>query len=1034
MKAGFRIIVLSAVAVSAMAVSFFLHPSVAVLAQPPAPTDTPAVAQTAAPTSIPTPMPTHTPISVMLVTPPTTPTPLSPWPEEVEKAIKTLRALWQKFGWLTVLIVLLAGLIALSLTVGKELLGTWSKNIAVWLDDRLHDLAAKLRRGPDPAERALLKDLFGRYEHLKMSGFVREKVMTASLESIYVPLFTQGKESGRLPRGGELGGLLVRGEAGEPLPLSSLLPHHRCLTIVGDAGSGKTTFVCHVALTMARALRDRRPAFVRQRLDWKVDASLLPILLPLSGFGAYLRTLDEADKESPNAELLLGYMRHHFRQLRLPEGFFEAQFNRHSRCLVLLDGLDEVADFQDRVLISQTIALLADCYEGTRFIVTCRPEGYQGGAELGGDFHRADIDPLRWPEDIVPFVKNWNEAVFKASSHTAADNAEDFLRRLQGQEQVRKLADNPLLLTVMIIVHFNVGTLPERRADLYDSATLLLLSWDTRWRRVLAAPPPWLDDIQPPGKRLYLEDLAYHWQRQNTAEVRREDVEVFLARSFLARLGQGKEVEAADRSAVFVDWLIERSYLLRPLGNGLGFYRRAFQEYLAARRLAREPDPAAAALDVLAQKRDWWEETVLLAVDHLSACDPDRAAALLKALLDALDVDTSHYHLVQAGRALAGVAREHLSRQLEDEARSRLADAVEHATPAFAAPLRVQAGRALAALGDPRPGVCDLFPVWVEVPGGSFRMGTPPEEVERWKAWYRQEIEKGREIPPEGIAQEQLYEIYTAWLDAEAGVHEVDVPTFYIARYPVTIAQFAPFVHSEGGGYHDPAFWTEAGWGWRQGEGGGWGRPPERRSEPMYWRDSRFNCPNQPVVGVTWHEAVAYCRWLTEQWRMTNSKFQDAQGNAIAICNLQFEIRLPTEAEWEKAARGGEGNTWPWGNEWDEKRANTSEGRGEWTTAAVGLYPEGASPYGALDMAGNVWQWTSTRWGDDWQRPTYGYPYRADDGREDPQGTVSLPLRVIRGGGWLADRVSARCADRLRLDPGFWSIDGGFRVVVSPVF
>jgi formylglycine-generating enzyme required for sulfatase activity len=998
------------------------------------------------PTSTPTPVPqpspiptftlepTPTPISVLIVTPQTTPTPLSPWPPEVIKAVDTLRALWQTFRWWLVPIVLVAGLFAVARKIGEPLLDTWSKQVATWLDDRRKNLAARLWRGLGRGERALLEDIFDRYEHLEMKGFVREKVMTASLESIYVPLFARGaNEASMIPRRGDLG-LLVREESGKPTRLSTLLPQHCCLVITGEAGAGKSTFLRHVALTLARALRDRRPAIVRQRLGWEIDRVPLPVFLPLGGFGLFLKELDDAAKESPNPELLLGYMRHHFRHVDLPETFFEDHLKREACCLVLLDGLDEVAHFEDRVLISQTITMLTRRYEGAHFLVTCRPEGYRGGAQLGGDFYRADIEPLRWPDDIVPFVTRWNEAVLKASSHAARENAQDFLRRLEGQERVRALANNPLLLTVMIIVHFNVGRLPERRADLYDNATELLLGWDTRWRRRLAAPPPWLDDIKSAGKRLYLEELAYHWQQQGTAEARREKAEQFLALSFLAGEGEEKEREAAQRAAVFINWVVERSYLLRPLGNSLSFYRRAFQEYLAARRLAREPYAAAVTLDALGENWDWWEETVLLTVDHLSSDNPPRAADLLQALLDALDApDAPHRHLVLAGRALAEAAPEHLPWQLVEEVKSRLSEAVERATPAFAVPLRVHAGCALAALGDPRLGVRYPFPLLVKVPGGPFHMGSTPEEVQRWKEWYRQGIEEGRYASPEGWTKDRLFEVFATWLDAEEGVYQVDVPDFYIARYPVTNAQFAPFVDRETGGYENPAFWTAAGWAWRQGEGEGWGRPPERRNEPMFWRDVQFNRPNQPVVGVTWFEAVAYARWLTKQFRDTGYKMQvwrDGEIEPLELDPAGITFRLPTEAEWEKVARGSERRTWPWGDVWDEKKANTAEGRGEWTTTAVGLYPEEASPYGALDMAGNVWEWTSTRWGDNWLKPDYGLPYRADDDREDLEGTA---LRVIRGGSWAGNRGAARCAARGRFDPDFWDDDYGVRLVVSPV-
>ena len=106
------------------------------------------------------------------------------------------------------------------------------------------------------------------------------EVMTVSLESIYVPLFTQERQGGRIPRGGELGGMLVQGEKGEPIPLTAFLPRHRCLVVVGEAGSGKSTFMRHVALTLA----------------------------PLGGFGLFVKEIDEARKAVPNTGLIVEYL------------------------------------------------------------------------------------------------------------------------------------------------------------------------------------------------------------------------------------------------------------------------------------------------------------------------------------------------------------------------------------------------------------------------------------------------------------------------------------------------------------------------------------------------------------------------------------------------------------------------------------------------------------------------------------------------------------------------------------------------------
>lgn len=178
----------------------------------------------------------------------------------------------------------------------------------------------------------------------------------------------------------------------------------------------------------------------------------------------------------------------------------------------------------------------------------------------------------------------------------------------------------------------------------------------------------------------------------------------------------------------------------------------------------------------------------------------------------------------------------------------------------------------------------------------------------------------------------------------EMPVHTVELAGYWIGKYEVTVGQFRKFL--EEGGYVPQGDWKKSG-----------------------------DDPRLPVVYVTWNDAVAYCKWAG--------------------------VRLPTEAEWEKAARATDGRTYPWGNEWDPRKVNSTEGNlGH--AAPVGTYPDGASPYGALDMGGNVWEWTSSL--------CQPYPYNADDGREDPKANG---LRVVRGGGWFTDRVDARAGFRL---------------------
>jgi formylglycine-generating enzyme required for sulfatase activity len=260
-------------------------------------------------------------------------------------------------------------------------------------------------------------------------------------------------------------------------------------------------------------------------------------------------------------------------------------------------------------------------------------------------------------------------------------------------------------------------------------------------------------------------------------------------------------------------------------------------------------------------------------------------------------------------------------------------------------------------------------PELVHVPAGPFLMGTSDEEIQ----WLLENTDwAGLFKRAEGFKR-------AGWFDREQPAHDVDLPEYWIGRYPVTNAEYAAFVQAVG------------------------------LSPPRHWEGGEYpaELSDHPVVNVSWHDAVAYCQWLSE---VTGKPYH-----------------LPSEAEWEKAAswdeQAGKRLRYPWGDEFDPKKCNTGEGAAGETTPVGQYSPDGDSPYGAGDMAGNVWEWCQ-----DW----FAKDYYQRSPPENPSGSEQGEVRVLRGGSWDLNQFFARCAYRHRNYPDYRHSLIGFRVAASP--
>jgi formylglycine-generating enzyme required for sulfatase activity len=428
----------------------------------------------------------------------------------------------------------------------------------------------------------------------------------------------------------------------------------------------------------------------------------------------------------------------------------------------------------------------------------------------------------------------------------------------------------------------------------------------------------------------------------------------------------------ARKADLALDYVEKRAGLL--LGQGprgherqYSFPHRTFQEYLAACWLADQPDFCQRTVDLARQNPAHWREVLTFAARQAKV---GRGVPAADALVHCQSLEEwckekrpaetdwraavlAGEQLLEIGLAAVNVREEHLA------VRRRVAGWIgallgEKETP-LPVPERVKAGAVLARLGDERKGVGVKNGVpdidWIEIPPGPFKMGEGREE------------------------------------------HSCDViqHPFAISRYPVTVAQYQAFV--DAGGYGEKRFWTAAGWKWKQSN---------KQTGPDDC-DAVFQTANHPRVGVSWFEAIAFCRWLADQ---TN-----------------LNVTLPSEAEWERAARHTDGRKFPWGAQEEAAQRCNISGTGIGHTCAVGMFPAGHAHCGAADMAGNVWEWTGSQYGK--------YPYDPSDGREKLEAPATF-VRVLRGGSWGFGASGARCAYRSRYRPDFRGNDFGFRVVASP--
>ena len=760
------------------------------------------------------------------------------------------------------------------------------------------------------------------HENLPVAGFATQITVTIDLEDMYVPLRAivnlQGVKEKQYLGAEDAEKYLYERDCGSEISLveafhESKKRKRRGIVILGDPGSGKTTHLKRVLLWCIRKGCE----------TIGLPNDMIPVFLPLRELKNLDKGLDvfiQSQLQSPH--------------LQTAKGFGKRLLER-GNLLFLLDGLDEVADLSERERVSGWITEAIRSHPTCRFVVTCRFAGYSETVQMKEDFIEMHIRPLT-QDQVERFVRNWYTIVEKGlakdpeqAGGIASEKADNLIKRLQESDfrarRVFELTRNPLLLANICLVHRFRADLPKKRAHLYEECMKVLLE---HWRKAKMLSV----DIGAQNGIRVLAPVAL-WLHGQEGRTRAKDSELEPVIDPVLKLVKWSGGSAKDFLRIIRD---ESGLLTGWSHEDYGFMHLGFQEYLAAREIRSRAFSDPGILRELATHfgESWWQEVglILLALEDPSLFVPymrevvkqpafAKFPELVEACLDDA-AETSPAPFVELLKSPPGKDKElwecqlvalRIVERLDPGAIHNLRDQLKkHPSSEIRTWMNECSRQAGQDISISDQGGYEF----VKIPGGVFKMGLPEQETGRF--------------------------------DTEGHLHEVQVPDFYMGRYPVTNEEYARFLKA------NPTV-----------------------TEPAYWADRKYNQPKQPVVGVSWEDARHYAAWAG--------------------------LRLPGEAEWEYACRAGSKTRYYSGDK-DEDLARVG-----WYTKNSGgqLHAVGEKEpngFGLYDMHGNVWEWIE----DDWHDNYKGAP---NDGRawvDKRRGSD----RVVRGGGWYGGAQGCRSAAR----------------------
>ena len=748
----------------------------------------------------------------------------------------------------------------------------------------------------------------------------------------------------------------------------------RMLLIIGEPGSGKTTIIKHFALNR------------NLRLPGCDDKPVI-LYIPLKSMA-----MQGAEKKSLPT-ILSGVFEPHF---SVDESWFENRL-RHKRVLLLLDGLDEISSSDQRVNVLRWLTRALETYRDAVFVMTTRDGGFmikeQNALRLSPQ--RAYVQRFT-PEQQELFLRNWFRAALlrdadmeirggTKSKETVEEKASNDAARLRDyllqpdMKGLKELAGIPLLLQIMAIFWKKEKYLPNNEDELYDHALDFLLELRDREKDMKVL-------IEAKQAKMLLGPVAL-WMQEYEGGEPIENID----KGNMHELVQ-KEIKKIPTIALgaedICENLADRSGVLIDAGSTYVFRHKTFREYLAGVQLQTSvnDDPERLASLVKRVGDPAWEEPLLF---FMAKAKAGLFTRFMRALFESK-------HFVSLDQA----AQTQLHRLIDRASQKTVEAFQEKLLSGSSSPLQQQyLLDCLKVLGTP-----EAADVALEF--RQERLDTDREVLRKVDEVIglagkdsREPEEKGAEQELRGIVAQNSsvwyseVEYSSQYILLEGG----DCGGFHLAKYAVTNKLYRKFIASLQSmekreiedifsRKFDEITGSIAGFREYLNKGKSFSEIFVSR----YDTDRRFKGEDQPVVGVSWFGAKAYCIWLS---------LMESEGRDAGL------YRLPYEDEWYYAAAGTEKRHFPWGDtpEPTAKHANYDENEG--STTPVGRYPDGATPEGLYDMAGNVWEWM-----ENWY-----------DKDED--------WKALRGGSWLIRPENLVCSYRFSSFPDLRGLYFGFRVV-----